>query len=89
MEKDLTHDERIQLLRDTPGETISPTLVAQVLGGDAYRYNVSAKNGRLMLPHTWRGRNLRIFKQPIIEILQGSIGGYGIPQGGNEARAHA
>ena len=69
----MTHDDRIALLSSQPGETISPTLLSKVLGGSAYSYNLAARRGDLPLPHVWRGRNLRIFKQPIIKILQGGV----------------
>lgn len=65
----MTHEARIALLRAQPGETISPGVLAEVLGGKPYTYNVMAKNGQLSLPHIWRGRNLRVFKQPLIELL--------------------
>lgn len=57
------------MLRDMPGETISPQQLASILGGEPYQYNLSAKYGRLTLPHVWRGRNLRIIKQPVINLL--------------------
>ena len=67
----MTHEEKLQLLRDTPGETISPRIAAKVLGGQPYIYNLEARDGTLTLPHMWRGRNLRIFKEPLINILNG------------------
>lgn len=65
----MTHDERIALLRDSPGETVPPRIVAKVLGGDPYWYTVAAKSGQLDIPHFFRGRNLRIYKQPLIRLL--------------------
>lgn len=65
--------DRIAYLMAQPGETVSPTVVARVLGGNAYGYNLDARNGRLTLPHIWRGRNLRIFKAPLLRILQGGM----------------
>lgn len=67
----MTHDEKISLLQAQPGETISPTTLARIIGGNPYVYNLEAKQGRLTLPHVWRGRNLRIFKEPLMKILQG------------------
>ena len=67
----MDHSERILYLRELPGETISPTETAKVLGGNPYLYNVSAKEGSLTLPHIWRGRNLRILKQPLLDLLEG------------------
>lgn len=67
----MTHEERLELLQMQPGETISPTVLAQILGGMPYQYNLEAKAGKLTLPHMWRGRNLRIFKSPLIKILEG------------------
>ncbi len=67
----MDHSERILYLRDLPGETLSPKEAAKVLGGDPYAYNVAAKEGVLTLPYLWRGRNLRIFKQPILDLLEG------------------
>lgn len=67
----MTHAERIAYLAALPDETISPTTLAQIIGGRAYAYNLAAKEARLELPHVWRGRNLRIFKAPLLTILQG------------------
>ena len=67
----MTHDEKISLLQAQPGETISPTILAKIIGGNPYVYNLEARQGTLTLPHVWRGRNLRIFKEPLMKILQG------------------
>ena len=67
----MTHEERLELLRQQPGETISPATLARIAGGNAYYYNLSAKDGSLKLPHIWRGRNLRIFKAPVMKLLEG------------------
>lgn len=64
-------NEALAYLRSLPGETISPTELAKVAGGSPYSYNVSAKNGTLDLPHLWRGRNLRIWKGPVIRLIGG------------------
>ena len=69
----MTHEERIQYLKSLPNETISPTEAAKILGGSPYWYNLAAKNGTLTLPYMWRGRNLRLFKAPILRILEGSV----------------
>lgn len=69
----MTHVERIAYLNDQPGETISPTELSKIIGGRAYTYNLAAREGRLQLPHVWRGRNLRIFKAPVLRILQGGM----------------
>ncbi len=66
----MTHEERLALLRAQPGETISPTCLSRVLGGNPYVYNLAAKEGNLTLPHMWRGRNLRIFKAPLMRLLE-------------------
>ena len=70
----MNHTEKIAYLNNIQTETISPTELAKVLGGKPYLYNVSARDGSLMLPHVWRGRNLRVFKQPVIDLLTGSTG---------------
>lgn len=67
----MTRDEKIAWLRELPGETISPTQLAKVDGGDPYSYNLAAKEGKLDLPHMWRGRNLRIWKEPVIRLIGG------------------
>lgn len=67
----MSHQERIALLESLPGETISPAQLSQILGGNPYSYSLSAKRGQLDLPHIWRGRNLRIYKQPLLDILKG------------------
>lgn len=65
----MTHDEKIAYLKGLPKETISPTELSQVIGGNPYVYNVAAKQGMLTIPYIWHGRNLRIFKQPVIRLL--------------------
>lgn len=69
----MTHAERIAFLQALPEETISPATLAQIIGGRAYEYNLAAREGKLKLPHVWRGRNLRIFKAPLLTILQGGL----------------
>ena len=66
----MSHAERIAFLEALPGETISPSELAKVLGGRPYLYNLAAKQGMLTLPHVWRGRNLRICKAPLPKLLQ-------------------
>lgn len=66
----MTHDERISYLKRLDKETISPTELARVIGGNPYVYNVAAKEGLLTLPYIWRGRNLRIFKEPLLRLLE-------------------
>ncbi len=70
----MTHQERISFLEGLNAETVSPSELAKVLGGRPYYYNVAARNGDLSLPHIWRGRNLRIFKQPLLDLLTGKPG---------------
>lgn len=67
----MTRDEKIEWLRKIPGETISPKQLAVVAGGDPYGYNLAARAGELSLPHLWRGRNLRIWKEPVIRLIGG------------------
>lgn len=67
----MTLEEKIALLESQPGETVSPTVVAKVLGGMPYTYNITAKQGKLTLPHLWRGNRLLVFKQPLIKLLKG------------------
>ncbi len=69
----MTHEERILYLRNLSGETISPRQLSEVLGGQPYLYNLMAREGLLTLPYLWRGRNLRILKQPVINLLQGEL----------------
>jgi len=45
--------------------------MAKVDGGDPYSYNLAAREGKLELPHMWRGRNLRIWKEPVIKLIGG------------------
>ena len=68
----MSREEKLALLRALPEETISPKQLAMLVGGNAYSYNVAAKEGRLDLPHLWRGRNLRIWKEPVIRLIGGS-----------------
>ena len=67
----MTREEKIEFLRELPTETISPKLLAEIAGGDPYSYNIAAKEGKLDLPHFWRGRNLRIWKEPVIRLIGG------------------
>ena len=67
----MTREEKIAFLQDLPSETISPAVLALVAGGDPYSYNLAAKSGNLDIPHFWRGRNLRIWKQPVIKLIGG------------------
>ena len=67
----MTREEKLEWLRGLPGETISPSQLAMVDGGDPYSYNIAAKEGKLELPHLWRGRNLRIWKEPVIKLIGG------------------
>lgn len=66
----MNNTEKIAYLRECD-ETISPTQLSMILGGMPYSYNLAAREGRLDLPHVFRGRNLRIFTAPLIKILQG------------------
>lgn len=70
-QKLLTNEEKLTWLRELPGETISPKQLAAVAGGTPYSYNVAALEGKLTLPHLWRGRNLRIWKDPVIKLIGG------------------
>lgn len=65
----MTREEKLDFLRELPSETISPSVMALVAGGDPYSYNLMAKEGKLDIPHFWRGRNLRIWKQPVIKLI--------------------
>lgn len=67
----MTREEKLAWLRAIPTETISPSQLAKVDGGDPYYYNIAAKEGKLNLPHIWRGRNLRIWKDPVIKLIGG------------------
>ena len=67
----MTREEKLDWLRSLPGETISPQQLAKVDGGDPYSYNLAAKEGKLPLAHLWRGRNLRIWKEPVIRLIGG------------------
>ena len=65
----MTREEKIKWLKGLPSETISPQVLAVVAGGDPYSYNIAAREGKLDIPHFWRGRNLRIWKQPVIKLI--------------------
>lgn len=69
----MTHTERITYLENLKDETLSPTELATVLGGRPFAYNVAARKGELGLPYVFRGRNLRIFKQPVLDLLRGNV----------------
>lgn len=65
----MTTQEKVEFLKSLPSETISPKVLSIVAGGDPYSYNLAARNGDLDLPHFWRGRNLRIWKGPVIKLI--------------------
>lgn len=67
----MRHSERIQYLENLDRETISPSELAMLLGGRPFAYNMAARDGSLSLPHIFRGRNLRIFRQPLLDLLKG------------------
>ena len=67
----MNSNEKLDYLRSLPGETISPSELAMVAGGSPYSYNLAAKEGKLDLPHLWRGRTLRIWKGPVIRLIGG------------------
>ena len=69
----MTHEERIALLKSHPDETLSPALLARIIGGNPYAYTLAAKEGKLTLPYIWRGRNLRVFRVPMLRLLE--VGG--------------
>lgn len=71
----MTREEKIAWLRGLPTETISPAQLAVIDGGCPYSYNLAAKEGKLGLPHLWRGRNLRIWKEPVIRMIGGDGNG--------------
>ena len=66
----MTTEEKVSFLKSLPSETISPKVLAEIAGGDPYSYNLAAKEGRLDIPHFWRGRNLRIWKKFVIEMIE-------------------
>ena len=68
----MTTAEKVAFLQELPSETISPKVMAFIDGGDPYSYNLAAKKGELDIPHFWRGRNLRIWKGPVIRLLGGN-----------------
>lgn len=68
----MTHAEKIAFLTQIEEETISPSELSMVIGGRPYLYNLQARDGSLTLPYLWRGRNLRIFKQPVLDLLTGN-----------------
>ena len=67
----MTTDEKIAFLKGLKTETISPKILALIAGGDPYSYNIMAKEGKLDIPHFWRGRNLRLWKGPVIRLIGG------------------
>ena len=67
----MTTAEKIDFLKGLPSETISPKVLALIAGGDPYSYNIMAREGNLDIPHFWRGRNLRIWKGPVIRLIGG------------------
>jgi len=83
----MSREEKLEWLRQIPSETISPFQLAVVADGDSYSYNLAAKNGKLNLPHMWRGRNLRIWKQPVIDLIEGGAIYAGIPRDADDNRA--
>lgn len=75
----MSREEKLEWLRQIPSETISPYQLSCVAGGYSYTYNIMAREGKFPLPHLWRGRNLRIWKQPVIDLIEGGNENAGIP----------
>ena len=69
----MNHTEKLRYLETLDRETISPTELAMILGGRPFAYNVAAREGTLTLPYIFRGRNLRIFRQPVLNMLKGGV----------------
>lgn len=67
----MTNTEAITMLEQMDATTISPRQLSEIIGGNPYSYNCAARDGRLDLPHIWRGRNLRIFVAPLLRMLKG------------------
>jgi DNA topoisomerase VI subunit A len=67
----MTTEEKVAWLKSLPKTMISPKELAMVTDGDPYSYNIAAKQGKLNLPHEWHGRNLRIWKEPVIKLIGG------------------
>ena len=67
----MSRQEKIEWLESIPGEMISPYQLAVVTGESSYSYNIMAKEGKLNLPYEWHGRNLRIWKWPVIKLIGG------------------
>ena len=81
----MNREEKLAFLRGLPDETISPRELAAVMGGDPYAYNLAAKAGELdqrVIPHFFRGRNLRIVKEPVIRLIGGRHGKDGVQYSG-------
>ncbi len=64
---------KLAYLENLGRETVSPSELAMLLGGRPYIYNIMAKDGSLTLPYIWRGRNLRVFKEPVLNLLLGNV----------------
>ena len=78
----MSREEKIEWLKSIPKETISPYQLSVVAGGSSYYYTLAAKDGKIdqrTMPHFWRGRNLRFWKQPIINLLEGVISDDNVP----------
>lgn len=69
----MTKAEKIRYINSVKGETLSPRQVSLLLGGNPYSYNLAAYKSQLTLPHFLRGSYLRIFKEPIKQILLGNM----------------
>lgn len=67
----MEHHEKIKYLENLNRETISPAELAMIIGGRAYSYNCAAREGNLTLPYVVRERNLRVFRQPVLDLLKG------------------
>lgn len=86
MDRGMSTEEKLEWLRSIPSEMISPYQLAVVTGGSSYSYNIAAKEGKLRLPHEWHGRNLRIWKGPVIALIEGRVGNAGISDDTNDQR---
>lgn len=77
MRKQRDTEEVVKQLRSY-GPICSPGQLAKAVGGNAYRYNVQARNGRLPYDFYWSGRVLRIYTESVIKKI--TAGGCGNDQ---------
>lgn len=62
------HPFTLEELKAWPQTFVSPMQASKLLGCDPYSLNISAREGKLHIPHVFCGRNLKISRAGLLEF---------------------